>query len=413
MAAGLLASLFGSSLANGLVPGAIAAGAIALFWIPLVQTVETVEDLLSPVVSRIIGSRNPARVLVAVEIATLACAVLAVVLALLGVPPWPLLLAYLLVTSVGPLVIDVAEEMFAGQLAQLDRDAALAFNVQIYVAIGIFSTLIARPLGAGLAGVPIVTIFALSGLAALVALLLRLWSIRTLRDTNKISAPQIATDDDPDISPPDQIETQPQVRPRLRTVLSAGGPGSPLISGLGALAAAIPSTFVALWVVAGIANPQAALAAVLVVIGVGSTVGPLIGKRIAASSYLTGLRIAMLCRIGALLAILILALASTHQDYARLIVGALLLGVLAAFITATAVLQATARQISLAGRDLSHAVGWSHSLFAAGALLGSWIGLATASWRIEATIGAGLVATIACTTVLLASRQQSKGIDPT
>lgn len=408
MAAGLLASLFGSSLANGLVPGAIAAGAIALFWIPLVQTVETVEDLLSPLVSRIISSRNPARVLVAVETGTLVCAALAVVLALLGVPPWPLLLAYLLVTSVGPLVIDVAEEMFAGQLAQLDRDAALAFNVQIYVAIGIFSTLIARPLGAGLAGAPIVIIFALSGLAALIALILRLWSIRTLHDTNKISWSQIDTDDESDISPLDQTGAQLQVRPRrLTKALSAGGPGSPLISGLGALAAAIPSTYVALWVVAGIANPQAALAAVLVVIGVGSTVGPLIGKRIAASSYLTGLRIAMLCRTGALLAIMVLALASAHQGYIRLIVGALLLGVLAAFITATAVLQATARQISLAGRDLSHAIGWSHSLFAAGALLGTWIGLVTASWRIEATLGAGLIATIACATVLLASRQQS------
>lgn len=67
MAAGLLCSVVGGFVGQGIVPGAVAASAIAIVWIAVLNTVETVEDLSSVVVGRLLSGLDPGRLLVAAE----------------------------------------------------------------------------------------------------------------------------------------------------------------------------------------------------------------------------------------------------------------------------------------------------------------------------------------------------------
>ncbi|RAG61225.1 hypothetical protein DN536_38905, partial [Burkholderia multivorans] len=69
---------------------------------------------------------------------------------LLGPSGWvaPVLVVYLLVASFLPLVVDLAEEFYLNDVAQIDGGAVVRANMLIAVGTGVGGLLIGRPVGA-------------------------------------------------------------------------------------------------------------------------------------------------------------------------------------------------------------------------------------------------------------------------
>ncbi|MBR7837566.1 MFS transporter [Actinospica durhamensis] len=373
MAAGLLASLSGSFVVAGVVPGAVAAGALSIVWLPVIQSVETLEDMSSPAVARLLRDRNPGHVLVACEaFDAAACALALALIYLTPIRPAAIFIAYVLVASAVPLFVDVAEELFTGEIAKISRGEALRFNISIYAMIGFTGSLVAKPLGSVLATAALPAALGINLGASLVGLLLRLRSVRSMSVFDD-EAPEQASDGETD-------EPQPKAAhpsAPLGKIIGAAGPGSPAVSGLLACSTAIVTGYLAQWVVHSMAHPSGAMAALLVATGVGATIGPYLARPATVRERFTaGAGLLLTARIAALGAILAIALMTGAGSTARFTAMLVLNAGFGATVVASSVVQATARQSHYQGHALAQAVGWSHSFAAAGTFIGVWCGLA-------------------------------------
>jgi hypothetical protein len=373
MAVGLLASLSGSFVVAGVIPGAVAAGALSIVWLPVIQSVETIEDMGSPAVSRLLRDRNPGNVLVACEaFDVLACAVALALIYAASIRPATVFIAYVLVASVVPLFVDVAEELFTSEIARISRFEALRFNISIYAMIGFAGSLVAKPLGSLLATVALPAALGINLIASLVGLLLRLRSVRSVSALEKKSARSAPIMDTDGPAPAAAHVSAP-----LRKIFGAGGPGSPAVSGLLACSTAIVTGYLAQWVARAMPRPSAALAALLVATGIGATVGPYLARPASVGDRFTaGARLLLAARIAVLGAILAVAMTTVAGGTARFVAMLVLVACFGATVVASSVVQATARQVQYQGHALAQAVGWSHSAAAAGTLVGAWCGLA-------------------------------------
>jgi hypothetical protein len=396
MAAGLLASLSGSFVIAGVIPGAVAAGALSIVWLPVIQSVETVEDMSSPAVARILRDRNPGNVLVACEaFDVVACALALVLIYTTSIHPAAIFIAYVLIASAIPLFVDVAEELFTGEIARISRGEALRFNIAIYAMIGFTGSLVAKPLGSLLATAALPAALAINMGASLVGLLLRLRSVRSvpgLKDESPESEPDAETEDP---QPAAAHASAP-----LKKIISAAGPGSAVVSGLLACSTTIVTGYLAQWVAHSMPHPSAALAALLVATGVGATVGPYLARPATVNERFTaGARLLLTGRIAALGAILAIALTTGEGSTVRFVAMLVLTACFGATVVASSVVQATARQVQYQGHALAQMVGWSHSAAAAGTLIGAWCGLALGVQRSPA---AGILVAIAVALLAMA-----------
>ena len=438
MASGLLFSVLGGSVGQGVIPGAIAAGALAVVWVAVISTVETVEDLGSVIVGRLLERRDPGWVLVSAEAFSLACALIALAVVLVGGPALGVFLAFVLVTSVVPLVLDVADELYAGQIVRHDPAGALRFNIALYSVVGLTGSLLARPLGSALATAGVVIVLSISAVASAVAVSLRVAAVRRLRAAERTltldvetgsarpgsaggqarsgpsapvpaGAPPTASDGDGDPGAGRRVQAADADR-RIgwRQVLRLRSPGSPLISTLGNLSSAILSTYVSLWAVTGLDEPNRWLAVLFFAVGLGATLGPYVARGMQQRSAVSYLRRLLGARIGILAGIVATAVAGPPK-ISRLLIIAAAMFLLSGATVATAVVQATSRQIEYHGPALAQVVGWSHSGAAAGTLLGTWLGILTgvATSPILGTAIATVVAAVA-----LAGVQSPKTVDP-
>lgn len=388
MAAGLLFSVFGGLVGEGVIPGAVAVGALAVAWIPIFTTVETLEDLFSVAAARVIERYDAGRVLIFAELFVGAGAVGALVAIWAGAPQFPVFVCFALITSIVPLIIDIAEEIYAGEVAKQDRDSALKFNIAIYTVIGLVGTLLARPLGAALVsvGVPIVLILTVA--SSILALLCRLYSIRSfssIAGTTSLKGDLELEDDERGRKVPWQA------------AISTRTPGGPLISMLSGAAGAMLSTYAAIWLVKDLANENVTLAIVFICIGLGATLGPLGVRHAGKIGNASSLRILFALRLIATLGIGAVALLTDPGAW-RLSAGTACLTALAAGTAATAVVQATARQTEYRDEGLSQIVGWAHSAAALGILIGVWVGLILGVSEmplIGSVVAAGLIASSA------------------
>jgi hypothetical protein len=456
MASGLLFSVFAGSVGQGVIPGAIAAGALAVVWVAVISTVETVEDLSSVIVGRLLERRDPGRVLVSAEAFSLVCALIALVVVLVGGPAFEVFLGFVLVTSVVPLVLDVADELYVGRIVRYDPGAALRFNIALYSVLGLTGSLLARPLGSALATAGVVIVLSISAVASALAVGLRLAAVRRLRaaeqtlgldarigpasgPTTTATTPTAPIKSaDPMLGPTgDQLDS-PRSEPVAAAVSAAGSkgaseadangvptpdgdrriwwrrvirlrsPGSPLISTLGNLSAAILSTYVSLWAVTGLNEPNRWLAVLFFAVGLGATLGPYVVRGMQQQSAVSYLRLLLGARIGILVGIMATAVAGP-PGISRVLIIAVAMFLLSGATVATAVVQATSRQIEYHGPALAQVVGWSHTGAAAGSLVGTWLGILTgvAASPILGTAIAAMVAAAA-----LAGAQPAKPTEP-
>lgn len=212
------------------------------------------------------------RVLVVVESFTCPSAIAASLAIVFGLPAFPVFLVFAIVTSVSPLLLDVADEMYAGLIAQRDQTGALKFNIAVYSAIGLVSSFIARLLGSALVSVGVLTVLVISAAVSLCAVGLRMFGARALWSASAPAAK--AASDEP-------VEPVPTDTKRsVRAVLAARTPGSPVFSGLSAAASATLATYLGLWSVSGIAHANVWLVVPLIAVGAGATLVPFAARAV-------------------------------------------------------------------------------------------------------------------------------------
>jgi hypothetical protein len=117
MLGGFLLSFFGTSIVEGLPPALVAFGVLPLLWLPLMSSVEMLQDMLSVAVARWIEGLDPGKVLMTCELVDSAFCLLAIgLLGRSGLSSTWILCGYLLLASLTPVVIDIAEEFYAESL---------------------------------------------------------------------------------------------------------------------------------------------------------------------------------------------------------------------------------------------------------------------------------------------------------
>lgn len=392
MAAGLLFSFLGSSVVAGLLPGAVAVGIAPLILIPALTTLETVQDMSSPFVARLLVGRSPSRLLVGCEVVDFALCALALTLAAFSaLSVLQCAIGYLFAASFISLVVDIAEELFAGEIQRVAPGSALKFNVMLYSLLGVAGLLIAKPLGAALAdaGATIVLLINLGASAAGVML-------------RSVAARQLPELDEPlNADEPTGADAE---RPSPREFWRS--PGGPAVALLTTAASVMVVAYVSQFVAGTSSAPAPWITATMIAVGAGAVAGPHLARLATPKRGIQRtLRLVMAGHAASLAALLlIIKTPSSVSTSSRMLIVAGL-GAIAALAAGSVVLQSTARQVGFGGNALGWVVGWSHAAASTGALLGSWLGIALSVESAPAT-GVALAAVImVCSIVVTASER--------
>ncbi|AEV84466.1 hypothetical protein ACWT_3443 [Actinoplanes sp. SE50] len=266
MTLGLATSIIGSRVVDGGSSGAVAESVLPLAWLAVLATGSAGISFAAPLIARLTAPHSPARTLVASDLAEAVVSVIALIL--LVVSPGgrsTLLGGYLLVVAVFPAIMDVVEELYGQQIAQLDEKEALAFNTNIYSVLGFVGLAVGMPLGSWLTGRSIVWLVAANALFSFIGFSFRLVSSRTL---------MVGAIYDQDVSECSAVGGRMKLREFLSDLLRTG-PTSPAMEFVLKVGATMAGVFVYLWVASFTPWPAGtALAAVLLAFGVGATIGP-------------------------------------------------------------------------------------------------------------------------------------------
>lgn len=381
MVSGFICSYIGSQLIEGAVSGFIALGIFPLVWIPIYRTMTDFQDALASGVSRLVEGRNPGRVLVACESIDVVCTVAAIV-ALLVVPQQahPIVLAvYLLVVSILPLIIDLAEEFYLNDLGQVDATLVVRANVILAVASGLSGLILGQPVGALISPSGMIVILGLNAVFSFVAILLR------SRSAAVFTPPHDIEEED---EPAEAMALSPQsilrffIPGRLRYVARFGYM-SPLFSFFVSFSPALLGTYVFLWAAGDGPNATANLGLILLIFGVLVTVTPYVVGRIMekfSTSVHTLLQVLLWgVPVGYSVALVGLLITESAGVTTALVVG----GVIASSTCVMAVrfTISAARQTTLTQADFRMVLGWSYSLTSIGGIAGTWMGLWVGSAR--------------------------------
>lgn len=400
MLAGLLWSYFGTTVVEGATPVLVAVGLIPLIWIPLMTTVENVQDLFSAAAARWLERFRAGTILVASEVADLAltgitCAVI------ISVPKATTvaLCAYIAAVSFLPLLIDLAEEFYGAEIEHRVPGSAVRFNTILHSALPAIGLLAGGPLGSILAGYSIVVLLAVNAAASGVAIMCRYASLR-IADRAELDTPAFAADE------PDEVENAVHEahsagRLRFGELMALRGAGSPLFSGALPLATGLSAAYLGQWAASLVQNKGAFFATFTVFVGLGSLLGApaarVARRRHSPSTvlYAGSALTALFMLIGAVAALW----AHDWADHGRtslVLAGVLVYSTVTSFLLAAVlVTQITARQEVYRGPRFVQVMSWGHSLSACGTLLGVWGGLALQAQRapsIALVVGAVMLA---------------------
>jgi hypothetical protein len=366
MTLGLATSIIGSRVVDGGSNGAVAESILPLAWLAVLATGSAGLSFAAPLIARLTAPHSPARTLVASDLAEAVVSIIALVL-LVAFPGErsTLLGGYLLIVAIFPAILDVAEELYAQQIAQLDEMQALAFNTTIYSVLGFVGLVVGMPLGSWLTSRSIVWLVAANALFSLIGFAFRFVSSRTL---------MVGAIYDQDASEHSAVGGRMRLREFLSDLLRTG-PTSPAMEFVLKVGATMSGVFVYLWVASFTPwSAGAALAAVLFAFGVGATIGPYVAPILRR--HLTS-RAALLATysFAALMSSAMAVFAGAVERHRLWVIGlafALALGVVS---RARAVLTVTLRQQAFKGKRFVRIMSWSFSFVAAASILGNWLGV--------------------------------------
>lgn len=399
MLAGLLWSYFGTTVVEGATPVLVAVGFLPLVWIPLMVTVENVQDVFSAALARLLQRFRAGTILVASEAAdltltTVACA------AILAIPSATtfVLCAYIVAVSFLPLLIDLAEEFYGAEIERRVPGSAARFNTILHSALPAIGLLAGGPLGSVLAGYSLVGLLAVNAAASAVAVICRYASLRTeARAAIRLPGSSAGEDED------DEADDHPLTRMRFGELMSLRGAGSPLFSGALPLATGLSSAYLGQWCAAMVDNKGIFFAVFTICVGLGALLGPVVAgrarRRVAPSAVIY---------LGSALTALCMLLGAAGAYWAHhwtergstsvVIIGVLIYAAVTSLLLAgVLVTQVTARQELYRDDRFVQVMSWGHSLSACGTLLGVWGGLALQAQRtpsVALVIGALILAGI-------------------
>ncbi|WP_295835744.1 MFS transporter [uncultured Microbacterium sp.] len=367
MTIGLVISVIGTRTIEGGSDGAVAGGLLPVFWVAALVTVGELISFSSPLIAASAARFSPAKVLVSADFAEAALSTVAVLLLVL----WPggtvpILVTYLLVAAIFPAVGDVVEEFYGQQLAQVDVHEALTFNASIYSALAFVGIVVAMPFGSILSGVSIVMLIGANAVFSWLGASFRIVSART------VITPPLLSQDPEEF---DALGSRMPVREFLHDLWRSGF-ASPLYSLIEQMGATLSGVFVYLAIArqSGF-DPSVALAVVIATFGAGATIGPWIGKAMAARLNPRALLIGVTASTVVMLTLFALAMTLIGGQWFWWIglAYALLLGVAS---RVREVVITTLRQREYRGKRFSRIMSWSFSATALGAIVGSWIAVA-------------------------------------
>ena len=403
MLAGLLWSYFGTTVVEGATPVLVAVGLIPLVWIPLMTTVENIQDLFSAAAARWLERFRAGTILVASEVADLVLTALACMV-VISVPKATTvaLCVYIAAVSFLPLLIDLAEEFYGAEIEHRVPGSAIRFNTILHSALPAIGLLAGGPLGSILAGYSIVALLAVNAAASGVAIACRYASLR-IADRAGADAPAAVVDEPAAPDEPEDEAHQQHSAERLRfsELMALRGAGSPLFSGALPLATGLSAAYLGQWGAALVHNKGAFFATFSVFVGLGSLLGApaarIARRRYRASTvlYVGSALTALSMLIGAVAALWAHRWADQGHT-AFVVVGILVYAtVTSLLLAAVLVTQITARQENYRGSRFVQVMSWGHSLSACGTLLGVWGGLALQAQQVPSialAVGAVILA---------------------
>ncbi|MBV7411462.1 MFS transporter [Dermabacteraceae bacterium TAE3-ERU27] len=373
MIAGLLTSFIGSQVIEGAATGLVALGILPVVWVPLYATLTDLQDSLAAPIARLVEKYDPGRVLMACEGIDVVISLLALALVLTLGESYlaPVLICYLVLVSILPLIVDLAEEFYLNDIGQVDAQLVLRANTIVAVGTGAAGLTLGRPLGALFSATGITFILALNIALSGLAMFLR-W-----RSAVAFCPAHVLEEEEEEPAEGLLAGMKHFLLPHSPRRIFSFGFLSPLFSFFVALAPAIVATYVLLWLAGEGEHPALRLGGMLLAMGAAKTLTPLLVARLmrnrqgaAAGTML----LLFLCTILAGYASALAAIALLPAGNLRLFL------VLAALIVAGSAASgerfavSTLRQSCLSQADFRTVLGWSYSLTSLGGIAGSWLG---------------------------------------
>ncbi|MEH3138801.1 MAG: MFS transporter [Mycobacterium kyogaense] len=380
MLVGLLLSYFGTTIVGGATPVLVSLSLLPLIWLPVMATLENLQDMCSAPVAKVLKRYDAGHILVFCELLDLILTVLAVLLiaVLGGASIIVVLCCYTVATSFLPLFIDLAEEFYGAEIEALDPGSAARFNTILYAAMPAVSQFASGPLGSLLAGVSVLAVLFINAVASACAIAARYRSVSLgRRFTRMQSREAIVGDSETEL--PEEVEERSSSAPlRLRDLIQLRGAGSPIFSAAVPLATGLSGVYFAQWCASLVQNKGAFFAAAAVCVGVGALAGPVLARRLRSWVSAPTVLYVGSAATGALMVVAATAASSTviGTNPTAIFVGFLSYATVASFLmTGVNVTQVTARQENYRGDLFVQVMSWGHSFAAAGGLAGIWAGL--------------------------------------
>lgn len=373
MIAGLLASFIGSEVIEGAATGLVALGVLPVIWVPLYSTVTDLQDSFAASVAKMVEKRDPGGVLVACELADVGISLVAITLILALGEGYltAILIGYLLIASILPLVVDLAEEFYLNDIGQVDAQLVLRANTIISVATGIAGLMLARPVGALVSSTGITLILGINIAFSFLAVILRWRSMATFHPQHVLEE-----EDDEEL---DGIlaSIKDFLLPHSPRHVLRFGVLSPVFSFFLSLGPAMIATYVLLWLANSGDRPLLRLGSMLFAMGLIQALTPLMMSRLMRNVQGRGavrlLTIFLIIVLGAYLTVLA-AIIALPDGPSRFFIALTGLIVAASSVWCVRFAISTLRQSCLAQVDFRTVVGWSYSLTAIGGIVGSWLG---------------------------------------
>ncbi|MDU0349420.1 MFS transporter [Actinomyces sp. MRS3W] len=358
MLIGWVMSATGSSAVTGSAPALVVAATLPAVWIAFYSTLTNIEDLLAPLMVKVVARWRPGRVLTACEAYDVVLLLVALGLISIGTSVGPVLAGYLVASSPIPLVLDVAEELYGAEMAAVDPEMSFRFTSHLHSLTALVSRVVALPMGAALTFVSPAAVLIINLVLSIAAVALRLRGVSYEEAATGSGDGEGAAEED---------------GVRLSTVaLLKSFVTRPLVSPLSILlrsvAAGLAGAYVAVFI--GTRYGHGAYVWVLVATGVGATVGPQIARagRRAAGGGTTVIGCAL---TGAAM----LLVGAVFLPAGSLLVGAAGLVIAEACLWGLGSALIGERQVQLRGRDFVEDTVWCQAAGALGAVVGSWAAL--------------------------------------
>lgn len=364
MLLGWVLSAVGSSLTEGSSPALVVLSSLPAAWVAFYSTLGNVEDMLSPLAVRLLGGLRPGRVLVACEVYDVVLLLGSLTAFSLGIPIGGVLAAYLVAASPLPLVLDIVEEIYGAEMAEFDPEMSFRFTTHFYSVSALVNNVVSVPVGVALTFVSPVLVLVANLVLSLIAIALRYLGARAEERAVLLGG---------------EVEQDAQDEELFASSTAALAfllrrPAVSPLSVLGrSFCAALSGSYVLIYI--GTAHGHDFYLWLMVCTGLGSALGPQLGRRLrAAVGTATTLRVLAAASAAASLGAALLLPARSG-----LYAGCLMLVLVQTASWALATSFVGERQVMLKGKQFLDATTWAQAAGALGGILGGWCALLLAA----------------------------------